>query len=187
MRPLPLQIARVKACSMMSLTAVSPSKNAPRPLTNKTKPPSVARFSALVQSAKHPMLAGRPNPNDTPKRSDTTKTLRVLVEFALTKISEEIIPNTIQIARKVSFLRALALNAAPTIAESIVPVKWTAHIAGALSSMSPFKVLKASEYHIKALDIRMTFASADLVVIPDFVENLLLSICVVPLKLFALN
>jgi hypothetical protein len=117
------------------------------------------------------MLAGIPNPNDTPKRSDIAKISKALAELTSIKISEEIIPNIIQNSRKAVLLRTLSLSLAPTIAENMAPTKWMLHIIKAVSFMSPFKILKAKEYHVKALDINTIFATADLAVIPNLLKN----------------
>jgi len=118
------------------------------------------------------MLAGRPNPNDTPKKTDIAKTSKVLVDLTYIKIREEIIPNTIQTTRKVVLLRVLSVSVAPAIADNIAATKWTDHITRDVWFIILFRMLKAKEYHIKALDIRIILANAGLALIPNFPSSI---------------
>jgi hypothetical protein len=113
------------------------------------------------------MLAGKPNPNDAPKRSDIAQTSKVLLELTRIRINEEIIPSNIQHTRKAVLLCVLSAIAAPARAERIAAPKWVIHIIIAVSFKMLVKMLKAKEYHIKALDINTILARADFDVIPN--------------------
>jgi len=115
------------------------------------------------------MLAGRPNPNDTPKRNDIIKTSKVLVTLTNTRTKEEIIPINIQYVRKVVLLQVSSITVAPTIAEKMAAPKWVIHITVDASCMMLVRMLKAKEYHIRALDISTTLANAALeITLPSF-------------------
>jgi hypothetical protein len=113
------------------------------------------------------MLAGKPNPNDTPKRSDIAQTSKVLLELTSIRMNEEIIPSNIQHTRKAVLLCVLSAITAPARAERIAAPKWVVHIIMAVSFKMLVKMLKAKEYHIKALDINTILARTDFDVIPN--------------------
>jgi len=100
-----------------------PNKKVPTPLTNNTKPPSFARFSIGVPSAKFPMLAGTPNPKATPNINNMSEMFKTVEKLAKTKVREENVPSIIHAAKNVVLLRTLSLNSAPARAENIAPRK----------------------------------------------------------------
>jgi hypothetical protein len=79
-------------------------------------------------SVKYPIQLGMPNPKDTPKRRDNIKTFGMYVGSTAIEMTEDIIPNIIQIVRNRVLSPTFFANDAPAMAENTIPAKWILHI-----------------------------------------------------------